>query len=112
MAEGLSGFRFDMDRISKTAVSGKISSKALRYLRAYDAGLPQDITVRWFPANAVSEMETRVTELIKNNLEVWISQGLPWNANVDTQLTSVEQKTDLIKGIHSLEDFAREPSPN
>lgn len=111
MTEGLSGFRFDMDRIASLASSGKVSSKALRYLRAYDAGLPQDITVRWFPANALADMEERIVELTKKGLEVWISQGLPWNASVDSQLTSVERKTDLIKGIKSLEDFQHRAIP-
>ena len=105
MPEGLSSFRTDMDKIENLARSGEVSSKALRYLRAYEAGLPQDITVRWFPKDALEDMEKRVYDLTSQGLEVWISQGLPWNPNVDKQLTSVERKTDLIKGLQSLDDY-------
>jgi CheY-like chemotaxis protein len=111
MPEGLSNFRNDMDKIAHMASSGNISSKAQRYLRAYESGLPQDITVRWFAKESLDSMKARVDDLTSQNLEVWISQGLPWNPNVDSQLTSVERKTDLIKGIVSLDDFHKRAVP-
>lgn len=111
MTEGLSRFRADMDKILQTANSSQVSSKVQRYLRAYEAGLPQDITVRWFPKDAVKEMEARVDELTSQNLEVWISQGLPQNSNIANQLTSVEKKTDLIKGLQSVDDFHHRAVP-
>lgn len=105
MTEGLSSFRHDMDKVLQISGSANVSSKALRYIRAYRAGLPQDITVRWFPKDAIEQMEPRVKDLTSKGLEVWISQGLPWNPDVDRQLTSVEKRTDLIKGIKSVDDF-------
>lgn len=111
MAEGLSRFRADMDKVVQMASSGHISSKAQRYLRAYEAGLPQDITVRWFPKDAVKAMEARVDELTRQNLEVWISQGLPLSPDIDSQFASVERKTDLIKGLRSLDDFYKRAVP-
>ena len=111
MPESLSKFRLDMESVVQIAASGRVSSKAQRYLRAYEAGLPQDITVRWFPKDAFDEMESRVRELTSQNFEVWISQGLPWNSDIDIQLTSVEKKTDLIKGLKSLDDFHQRAIP-
>lgn len=105
MTEGLSRFRSDMGKVVQIAKSTHISSKAQRYLRAYEVGLPQDITVRWFPKDALGAIKARVEDLTNQGLEVWISQGLPWNPDIDSQLTSVERRTDLIKGIHSLKDF-------
>lgn len=105
MTEGLSNFRRDMDKVLQIAGSSNISSKAQRYIRAYQAGLPQDNTVRWFPKDALEQMETRVADLTSQGLEVWISQGLPWNPDVNRQLTSVEKRTDLIKGLKSIDDF-------
>ncbi len=111
MAEGLSQFRDDMDKIVQIAGSGQVSSKAQRYLRAYEAGLPQDITVRWFPKEDLEAMEARVADLTGRSLEVWISQGLPWNPDIDNQVTSVEKKTDLIKGLKSVSDFQERGMP-
>ncbi len=105
MAEGLSLFRADMDKIIQRTETDHISSKAQRYLQAYDVGLPQDITVRWFAQDDIAGMEARVVDLTGRGLEVWVSQGLPYNPEIAHQLTSVEKKTDLLKGLRSLEDF-------
>lgn len=105
MTEGIAQFRTQMDEIFHRANHTDVSSKVRRYLRAYEAGLPQDVTVRWFPANNLTAIEARIDELISRGREVWISQGLPWNPDIDQQLSSVEQRTDLIKGLKSLADF-------
>lgn len=105
MTEGLVAFRTQMDRIIAHVGTSAISSKVQRYIRAYQAGLPQDITVRWFSKDDVAGIEGRIEELTSRGLEVWISQGLPANRDIDQQLSSVEKRTDLIKGLKSLDDF-------
>lgn len=111
MAEGLYQFRADMDVIVKQVGSTPVSSKARRFIRMYEAGLPLDITVRWFPVSALEAMEARVEELTRQGKQVWISQGLPWDPGIDTRVTSVERKTDLIKNIESVDDFRQNAMP-
>jgi CheY-like chemotaxis protein len=111
MAEGIAQFREQMDGILERARRMDVSSKVRRYLRAYEAGLPQDVTVRWFPADDLPAIQARVDELVHSGREVWISQGLPWNTGIDRQLSSVEQRTDLIKGLRSLADFQATAQP-
>ncbi len=111
MAESLAQFRMNMEKVARLEKSGQISSKTERYLRAYEAGLPQDVTVRWFPKDDTKSIQVRVAELTKQDLEVWISQGLPRKVDIDQQLSSVEKGTGLIKGIYSSRYFVRHKLP-
>lgn len=109
--DGLTQFRAHMDDVVLRARSQHVSSKVQRYVRAYEAGLPQDITVRWFPCDDIPSIEARVHDLVDRNLEVWISQGLPWNPDIDNQFASIEKRTDLLKGLSSVKDFNQQAIP-
>lgn len=71
----------------------------------YEAGLPLDITVRWYPASALEAMEARVEELSGRGRQVWISHGPPSDPTSDERLSSIEKTTVLPKRIESVEDF-------
>src|SRR5690242_8453555 len=101
VTEGLTSFQRHMDDVTRRAQLDPVSGKVQRYVRAYDAGLPQDITVRWLPKEDRQAIAARVAELTGQGLEVWISQGLPWNPEMDRQISSVEKRTDLIKQLRS-----------
>jgi CheY-like chemotaxis protein len=77
----------------------------------YEAGLPLDITVRWYPAAALEGMEARVEELTRQGRQVWISQGLPWDPGAEESVSSIEKGTELIKSIESVEDFRASAVP-
>jgi len=109
--ENLAYFRADMERVAQLVHMRPVPSKVQRYLRAYEAGLPQDITVRWFPKDSLEAIQERVVKLTNQNDEVWISQGLPASSLDDRQLSSIEQRTDLIKGLGSLDDFRKQAVP-
>jgi hypothetical protein len=105
MNDGLFGFRVHMRDVAQQVRSGPAPAKVQRYARMYEAGLPLDITVRWYPATALEAMEARVEGLTAHGKQVWISQGLPWEAKARERLTSIEKGTDLIKGIELVDDF-------
>jgi CheY-like chemotaxis protein len=86
-------------------------AKVQRFVRMHEAGLPLDITVRWYPLTAEEAIEARIEKLTRQGRQVWISQGLPWDPQIGDQLASVERKTDLIKGVNSLDDFGKEALP-
>lgn len=111
MTEGLHKFRADMDVIVRQVGSTSVSSKARRFIQMYETGLPLDITVRWFPVSAFEAMEVRVEELTRQGRQVWISQGLPWDPGIDSRVTSVERKTDLIKNIESIDEVHKNAVP-
>ncbi len=105
MSEGLHPFRVHMRDVGEQVRSGPAPAKVQRYARMYEAGLPLDITVRWYPATALEAMEARVDGLTGHGKQVWISQGLPWDDKAGERLTSIEKGTDLIKSIESVDDF-------
>jgi hypothetical protein len=105
VSEGLHAFRAHMAQVARQARSEPAPAKVQRYVRMFEAGLPLDITVRWYPVKAIGDIEARVEELTQQGREVWISQGLPWDPSVADRLASVEKKTDLSKGVHSVESF-------
>lgn len=111
MTDGLYRFRADIDKVVEQVHSAPAPSKVQRFVRIYEAGLPLDMTVRWFPVFALDAMEARVEELTRQGRQVWISQGLPWDPNVDKRLASIEKKTDLIKNIESVNDFRHKAVP-
>ena len=111
MTDGLHGFRAHMAEVMRQVHSAPAPAKAQRYVQMHEAGLPLDVTVRWYPATAVGAMESRVEELTGQGREVWISQGLPWDPGVADALASVEKKTDLIKDLNSVADFRGKALP-
>jgi len=100
-----------MAEVARQARSGPAPAKVRRYIRMHEAGLPLDITVRWYPATSVEAMEARVRELTGQGRQVWISQGLPPGQPAEELLASVEKKTDLLQDINSVEDFRRSALP-
>ncbi len=94
-----------MREVGEQVRSGPAPAKVRRYSRMHEAGLPLDITVRWYPATALEAMEARVDGLTRQGRQVWISQGLPWDAEAGDRPTSIEKGTALIKGIESVDDF-------
>jgi len=105
VSDGLYAFRQHMAQVARQVDSGAAPAKVRRYVRMFEAGLPLDITVRWYPASAVDTIEARVEELTGEGREVWISQGLPWDPRLADLPASVERKTDLLKTIDSVDDF-------
>ncbi len=105
MGDGLHPFRVHMRDVAQQVRSEPAPAKVRRYARMYEAGLPLDITVRWYPATALEDLEARVDDLTGQGRQVWISQGLPWDASAEERLSSIEKGTDLIKGIESVTDF-------
>jgi CheY-like chemotaxis protein len=105
LSDGLHFFRVHMGGVGEQVRSETAPAKVRRYAQMYEAGLPLDITVRWYPTTALEAMEARVEELTGQGRQVWISQGLPWDASADERLSSIEKGTDLIKGIESVTDF-------
>jgi CheY-like chemotaxis protein len=105
VSEGLHGFRRHMAQVAQQVRSEVAPAKVQRYVRMFEAGLPLDITVRWYPATAIEAIEARVEELTRQGREVWISQGLPWDPGMVDRLASVERKTDLPKDVHNVDDF-------
>jgi CheY-like chemotaxis protein len=105
VADGLFDFGAHMAEVAQQARSGRTPAKVRRYVGMHEAGLPLDITVRWYPATSVEAMEARVKELTAQGREVWISQGLPLDPGAEGFLASVERKTDLLQDINSVDDF-------
>ena len=105
VSDGLHAFRRHMAQVARQIRSEAAPAKVRRYVRMFEAGLPLDITVRWYPATAIDAIEARVEELTRQGREVWISQGLPWERGMAELLASVERKTDLLKDVHSVDDF-------
>jgi hypothetical protein len=111
VADGVYEFGAHMAEVARQVRSGSAPAKVHRYVRMHEAGLPLDITVRWYPATSVEAMEARVRELTWQGRQVWISQGLPPSESAEDLLASVERKTELLQGINSLEDFRRSELP-
>ena len=101
LADGLHGFRKHMAEVSRQVSVAPAPAKVQRFVRMHEAGLPLDITVRWYPLAAVEAIEARVEKLTRRGRQVWISQGLPWDSHMDHRLASVERKTDLVKGMNT-----------
>jgi len=108
LADGLHAFRKHMAEVSRQVSVAPAPAKVQRFVRMHEAGLPLDITVRWYPLTAVEAIQARVEKLTRRGRQVWISQGLPWDSHMDHRLASVERKTDLVKGVNSLDDFENE----
>jgi len=105
VTEGLHAFRSHMAQVARRVREAPAPPKVQRFVRMHEAGLPLDITVRWYPVTAVEEMESRAQELMHQGRQVWISQGLPSLPPRDNAFASVEKKTDLLKNLESTEDF-------
>jgi hypothetical protein len=105
VVDGLHAFREHMAQVAGRVSEGPAPAKVQRFVRMHEAGLPLDITVRWYPADALEEMEQRVGQLTAEGRQAWISQGLAWDSSLDHTLASVERKTDLLKGLESVHDF-------
>ncbi len=111
MADGLYHFRAHMAEVARQVRSAPAPPKVQRYVRMFEAGLPLDITVRWYPAGAVNDMEARVEELSRQGREVWISQGLPRDPAMGEVLASVEKRTVLLKNLNNVNDFRSKGVP-
>lgn len=111
MADGLYHFRAHMAEVARQVRSAPAPPKVQRYVRMFEAGLPLDITVRWYPAGAADDMEARVEELTGQGREVWISQGLPRDPAMGEVLASVEKRTVLLKNLNSVSDFRSKGVP-
>jgi CheY-like chemotaxis protein len=109
--DGLHAFRTHMAEVARQIRSEPAPAKVLRYVRMFEAGLPLDITVRWYPASAIEAIEARVEELTRREREVWISHGLPWKPGADDLPASVEKRTVLPKHVCSVRDFRSEHRP-
>jgi hypothetical protein len=105
VSEGLHAFRTHMAQVARQASSEPPPAKVQRYVRMFEAGLPLDVTVRWYPVRAIDAIEARVEELMRQGREVWISQGLPWDPSMADRLASVETKTGLCKDVRSVDGF-------
>lgn len=105
MAEGVHAFSSHMAQVARRVQEAPAPPKVQRFVRMHEAGLPLDLTVRWYPVTAVEEMEARVEELTRQGREVWISQGLPWQPSEVGAFASVERKTELLKNLKSVADF-------
>jgi CheY-like chemotaxis protein len=105
VTDTLHAFCVHMAQVARRVRETPAPAKVQRFVRMHQAGLPLDITVRWFPVGAVEEMETRVEELTRQGRQVWISQGLPSLPSGHDALASVEKKTDLLKDLESIGDF-------
>lgn len=104
-------FHQHMERIAGQMHIAQLPSKVQRFVHMYEAGLPIDSTVRWFPLGAFDSMQARVSELIGQQKRVWISQALPSKRRPEEEVASVQKKTDLIKNIDSVETFRNETIP-
>ncbi len=111
MADGLYHFRAHMAEVARQVRSAPAPPKVQRYVRMFEASLPLDITVRWYPAGAVNDMEARVEELTGQGREVWISQGLARDPAMGEVLASVEKRTVLLKNLNSVNDFRSKGVP-
>jgi len=111
VADGLYHFRAHMAEVARQVRSAPAPPKVQRYVRMFEAGLPLDITVRWYPAGAADDMEARVEELTGQGREVWISQGLPRDPAMGEVLASVEKRTVLLKNLNSVSDFRSKGVP-
>ncbi len=105
VSEGLRAFRTHMAQVARQVRSEPAPAKVQRYVRMFEAGLPLDIMVRWYPVRAIETIEARVEELTRQGREVWISQGLPWDPSMADRLASVETKTGLCKDVRSVDDL-------
>ena len=111
LTDGLHAFRRHMSEVSRQVSAASAPAKVQRFVRMHEAGLPLDITVRWYPLTAEEAIEARIAKLTGRGRQVWISQGLPWDSHTGDQVASVERKTDLIKGVNTLLDFRNHALP-
>jgi len=108
VVDGLHAFRAHMDGLVERLRTTPAPAKVRRYGRMYEAGLPLDITVRWYPASALEAIEARVEELTAQGRQMWISHAPPSDLTSDQRHSSIEKSTELPKGITSVEDFHSE----
>jgi CheY-like chemotaxis protein len=111
LTDGLHAFRRHMAEVSRQVGVVSAPAKVRRFVRMHEAGLPLDITVRWYPLTAEGAIEARIEKLTRKGRQVWISQGLPWDPHADDKVASVERKTELIKGVNALDDFGNHALP-